>query len=185
MSWHVEGAYVPSTPAVHVPQYTSHNPMLHFDSQLMVARTTKDVGAMMLPSQHVACLFLHPHASAVVLFCVATSDLFIHKTQRVRTFNELLWIDRAANVSKSRHLYTAAAAVCQAVARLMIDNQGCRGDWTLMPIPIPYPQKNLWESPQNPHIHRIPKSSIPLPYTLCIFVWCIYHFIFVMYAICM
>ena len=56
--------------------------------------------------------------------------------------------------------------------------QGCRGDWILMPIPIPYPQKNLWESPQNPHIHRIPKSSIPIPYTLCIFVWCIYHFIF-------
>ena len=56
--------------------------------------------------------------------------------------------------------------------------QGCRGDWILMPIPIPYPQKNLWESPQNPHIHRIPKSSIPVHYTLCIFVWCIYHFIF-------
>ena len=56
--------------------------------------------------------------------------------------------------------------------------QGCRGDWILMPIPIPYPQENLWESPQNSHIHRIPKSSIPVPYTLCIFVWCIYHFIF-------
>ena len=56
--------------------------------------------------------------------------------------------------------------------------QGCRGDWILMPMPIPYPQKNLWESPQNPHINRIPKSSIPVPYTLCIFVWWIYHFIF-------
>ena len=33
-------------------------------------------------------------------------------------------------------------------------------------ISIPYPQKNMWESPQNAHIHRTPKSSILTPHTL-------------------
>ena len=51
--------------------------------------------------------------------------------------------------------------------------QGCRGDWILISIPIPYPQKN----PQNPEILH---SHTGTPYTLCIFVWCIYHFCTVM-----
>ena len=52
---------------------------------------------------------------------------------------------------------------------------GCRGDWMSTPILISYPQKNLWESPQNPHTHRTPKSSISmLPHILCLFVRCIF-----------
>ena len=43
------------------------------------------------------------------------------------------------------------------------------------PTPIPYPQKNLWESPQSPHTYRTPKSSIYMPQTLCIFVRCIFN----------
>ena len=51
--------------------------------------------------------------------------------------------------------------------------QGCRGDWILIPIPVPYPQKNPWESPQYPHIHRIPKFSIATPAhpTHCVFLF--------------
>jgi len=41
--------------------------------------------------------------------------------------------------------------------------QGCRGDRISIPIPIPYPQKILWVSPQDPHTHRTPKSYIPIP----------------------
>ena len=37
-----------------------------------------------------------------------------------------------------------------------------------MPIPIPYPQKILWVSPQDLHTHRTPKSYIPIP-TACLF----------------
>ena len=50
---------------------------------------------------------------------------------------------------------------------------GCRGDWISIPILISYPQKNLWESPQNSHTHRTPKSSISMPHILCLFVRCI------------
>lgn len=34
------------------------------------------------------------------------------------------------------------------------------------------PTENLWESPQNPHTDGTPKSSIPIPHTLCLFVRC-------------
>ena len=42
-------------------------------------------------------------------------------------------------------------------------SQGCRGDGIYIPIPIPYPQKILWVSPQDPDTHRTPKSYIPIP----------------------
>ena len=48
------------------------------------------------------------------------------------------------------------------------NSQGCRGDEISIPIPIPYPQKILWVSPQDPHTHRTPKSYIPIPAS-CIF----------------
>jgi len=35
-------------------------------------------------------------------------------------------------------------------------------------VPIPFQQKNQWESPQNPHTHRTPKFSIPHS---CVFSW--------------
>ena len=43
------------------------------------------------------------------------------------------------------------------------NQQGCREDGISIPIPIPYPQKILWVSPQDPHTHRTPKSYIPVP----------------------
>ena len=43
------------------------------------------------------------------------------------------------------------------------NQQGCRGDGISIPIPIPYPQKILWVSPQDPHTHRTPQSYIPVP----------------------
>ena len=42
-------------------------------------------------------------------------------------------------------------------------SQGCRGNGISTPIPIPYPQKILWVSPQDPQTHRTPKSYIPIP----------------------
>ena len=43
------------------------------------------------------------------------------------------------------------------------NQQGYRGDGISIPIPIPYPQKILWVSPQDPHTHRTPKSYISIP----------------------
>ena len=53
--------------------------------------------------------------------------------------------------------------------------QGCRGDRISIPIPIQYPQKNLWENPRNSHTHRTPKSSILISHTLRLFVRCIFY----------
>ena len=46
--------------------------------------------------------------------------------------------------------------------------QGCRGDGILMPIPIPYPQKNLWESPQNPQNPEILHTRTLHPVYFCL-----------------
>jgi len=45
------------------------------------------------------------------------------------------------------------------------EREELRGDWVSIRIPIAYPQKNQWESPQNPQTHRTTKSSIPMPHT--------------------
>jgi len=61
--------------------------------------------------------------------------------------------------------------------------QGCRGDGISIPIPIPYPQKILWVSPQDPHTHRTPTSYILIPapsfyYKTPILICCLSHWQF-------
>jgi len=65
------------------------------------------------------------------------------------------------NITCYRRRITAITVLLKAT-----DGQGCRWNWILTPIPIPYPQKNLWESPHILHTHRTPKSPIPIPRTL-------------------
>ena len=115
------------------------------------------------------------HATQLKVINVMTLDKSSRNTNQLLLVPTLTKLPLLKISQKSHPQFVSNAAYKQTDRH---KHQGCRGDWILMPIPIPYPQKNLWESLQNPHIHRIPKSSIPVPYTLWIFVWCIYHFIF-------
>ena len=49
----------------------------------------------------------------------------------------------------------------------------------------PISTANLWEFPQDPHTNKTPKSSIPIPYTQCLFVRCIFAVCHVYSLLCM
>ena len=44
--------------------------------------------------------------------------------------------------------------------------QGCAGGWISIHIPILYPQKNPWESPQNPEILHTHTPLTPYVFSL-------------------
>jgi len=86
-----------------------------------------------------------------------------HQLGRMQIMQVCTSIQRDNHASTPHHSVFYRPDALPAAQPTASMHQGCRGDGISIPIPIPYPQKILWVSPQDAHTHSAPKSYIPIP----------------------